>query len=171
MDDTILALDLARVAGAAWNGDSGYETRSFALGTRGKVDDHLVELDRIVTELVWESGARHVSIEFDTGRGKGSVTLRSYHAIAAAAARRLGCDVIRNINSSAARKLALGYGGGSKEDAHRHAAALYPIPAGATDDEIDAVILLEATRAYLHAEALKRAARRAGVVRLKRRAA
>ncbi|MDX7952292.1 hypothetical protein P7D22_14040 [Lichenihabitans sp. Uapishka_5] len=140
MTDTILALDLARVAGAAWEIPAGgYETRAFALGKPGKVDDYFVQLDRVVTDLVFESGCKTVSIEADTGRGKGSVTLRGYHAVAAAAARRLGCDVVRNINSSAARKLALGYGGGSKEDAIRTATALYNLPTGLGEDEVGAV--------------------------------
>ena len=101
IDDTIL--DLAPVAGAAWDlPGGGYEPRAFVLGAKGKIDDHFVELNRVVTDLVFGSGAKVVSIENDTGCGKGSITLRGYHAVAAKAARVLGCTVVRTINSSQA---------------------------------------------------------------------
>ncbi len=138
--------------GAAWrDGDGRIVTRAFVLGKEGLryVPAHLVELEKIVADLIDESGCDVVSIEKDFGRGKGSTTLRSYHAIARAGAQRKGATPLCEIMPSTARKLALGYGGGSKPEVERRARTLIPETVGKTNDEVDAAILLVATEVRL----------------------
>lgn len=164
----ILALDLARVAGAAWRDNDGrIVTRAFTVGKKGadNVPRHLVELDQIVTSLIEESACDAVSIEKDFGRGSGSSTLRSYHAVAAMASERVGKRVIKKLMPCQARKRATGYGGGDKEEVERRAFLLIPgVNRNMTNDEIDAAILLVATESLLEEEAkiaaIKRAAKK-----------
>jgi Holliday junction resolvasome RuvABC endonuclease subunit len=149
----ILALDLARVAGAAWRDSSGsIITRPFTLGKAGteNVSSHLLALERIVKELLSESGADTVSIELDTGRGKGTDTLRSYHIVAGMEADRNGAKVIRKLNAAAARKRAVGYGGSNLDEVYSRAKYLLGLSLEKqTDDEVDAGILLVGTEQWI----------------------
>ena len=147
-----LALDLARVAGAAWRDDSGcLNTRSFELGKpTTKLDNNLSRLYDEVESLLDEVRPTLVSIEDDTGRGAGARTLRAYHAIAILCAARRGIASRCDIGASKARLLALGNGGLDKEAAAKAARVFFGIEG--SPDEVDAAILLIATERAVEAE-------------------
>lgn len=155
----ILALDLALVSGLAYRGDGGcFRTATLTLGKPSAAPaDNFVVLDRELTRLFECVPFDLVSVEDDTGRGAGARTLRGYHSVAMTAARRAGIAVRCDIGASKARRLALGDGGLSKEDAASAAWTLHGIDCDGPD-ETDACILLVATEVALAAEALKRAA-------------
>ena len=178
---SLLSLDLARVSGAAWRDSSGaLRTRAFVLGKEGDLPAALASLERIVDGLLDESGAGSVTIEMDTGRGAGSITLRAYHAVAVMVAGRRGLKAIRKLNAASARKLAVGYGGADLDRVYALATGVLRLPPIAptstskavaalaiksgrtsfsvvdhvTDDEADAAILLAGTERWLEAEAV-----------------
>jgi hypothetical protein len=144
---TNLALDLARVSGAAWEVDGVYVTMCFTLGKRGDVDGHVVCLYGILRSLVASVRPEKIVCENDIGRGSGSRTLQAYHTVARLVAAEFGIPFEYGLNSSSARRHAFGTSIADKELAARHARLIFPIPRSATADEIDAIILLEAVKA------------------------
>lgn len=158
---TILALDLARVSGLAFRDDAGgFRTATLTLGPKGHPPaDNYVALDRELTKLFELTTFDLVTVENDTGRGGATTrTLRGYHTAARIAAARFGIPTRMDIGPSEARKLALGSGGASKEEA---AGLLYVMHGfeGEGPDEADAVILLIATERKLAVESVEREAR------------
>lgn len=167
----ILALDLARVMGAYWTDATGAAQRhNCDLGdlaqvpTAKRAASHGLlfgALEGVLFDLILRASPDVIAVEDDTGRNKKVAEMLSgYRAIVHLMAAKRGIRVIDDMNASDARKLA-GVPGGStaKEEAVATARILFKIPAGATDDEVDAEILYRATQARLFNEELAERAR------------
>lgn len=167
----IVALDLATIAGVAIERPDGSIRRETvdlcdlagvpkhkAARNHGKL---FIALEVIVDIVLRGAEPDVIAIEDDTGRNKATAALLAgYRAIVTCAATKAGVRVISDMNASDARKLAgLPAGGTAKDVVTAKARRLFSIPATATDDEVDAEILLHATRARLANEAAARAAK------------
>ena len=146
----IIAFDLARLSGAAWRDCAGsLRVEHTCLGRKGNLDEHLLTLRDWAQNLARDSGANVFAVENDVGRGKGSRTLQAYHSIVRLAAAEAGAQFVYDLNAMKSRKLALGAGLRDKARAQAVARAEFNIPLDATEDEVDAVILLDATQVLL----------------------
>lgn len=163
----ILALDLATTTGVAYDRPDDTIGRltiglcdlagippSTAARRHGAL---FIALEAFAGDVL-RDGYDVVAIEDDTGRNKQTAALLAgYRAIVTMAAAKAGVRVISDMKASDARKAAGVPGGGSAKDAATNAARrLYQIPATASEDEVDAEILLHATRARLRDEEFAR---------------
>ena len=164
----VLAFDLARFSGAAWRRNGAYGTSSINLGKPGAIDGHLLVLKEWTESLIVEVEPDIIAVENDTGRGLGARTLQTYHAVVRLVAAERGVAFEYGFNSSRARKWALGRDAADKNDAQAKARAMFPIPAGLSEDEVDAIVLLEAVSAeegyFARLKAMKPKDRRAFLV-------
>ncbi|SDH21888.1 hypothetical protein [Bosea robiniae] len=164
----IVALDLATIAGVAIERPDGSIRRETVdLCELAQVPKHkaarnhgrlFIALECLVDIILRGAEPGVIAIEDDTGRNKATAALLAgYRAIVTCAATKAGVRVISDMNASDARKLAgLPAGGTSKDVVTAKARRLFSIPATATDDEVDAEILLHATRARLAQEEFAR---------------
>lgn len=162
----ILALDLATTCGVAYDKADGSIGRlTIGLCELAGIPPYkaarhhgqlYVALETFAAEML--DGFDVVAIEDDTGRNKATAALLAgYRAIVTCAAAKAGVRVISDMKASDARKAAGVPGGGTAKDAATAAARRrFHIPATATDDEVDAEILLHATRARLAQEEFAR---------------
>jgi len=162
----ILALDLATTCGVAYDKRDGSIGRlTIGLCELAGIPPYraarhhgqlFIALEGFAAEML--DGFDVVAIEDDTGRNKATAALLAgYRAIVTYAATKAGVRVISDMNASDARKLAgLPAGGTAKDVVTAKARRLFSIPITATDDEVDAEILLHATRARLAQEEFAR---------------
>ena len=75
----ILAFDLARESGAAWNARAGcYGTSKIRLGKPKDIENHLTALDDWANDLIDIVEPDFIALKNDVGRGIGSRTLQAY---------------------------------------------------------------------------------------------
>jgi hypothetical protein len=146
MVTTILALDLARVAGAAWRPTTGAATapvtRAFVLGgDTDKREENSSRCFDLVGALLDEVGPDLLVMEDDTGQHPAVTrTLRAYQTVAALAATRRGIPVSIELCASRVRATALGFWGLPKDLVLRLARDVYDLTG--SDDEVDAGLSL-----------------------------
>ena len=150
---SILDLDLARVAGAAWRRNAGARgvpaSRPFTLGpATAKREENVSRCFDLVGDLLDEVRPDLLVMEDDTGQHLAVTrTLRAYQTAAALAATRRGIPVSVELCASRSRAVMLGDGGTPKALTVSLGRWVYDL--SGTDDEVDAGLLLLAAETLL----------------------